>query len=165
MVSESNQITEERDKALSRLEHLSDRLRSISMQIMLMTLVNIALTLAAVSGIFRYFKSETLYVAVIAVPVVCAILAIVSALQFDFYRKEGDAYFEELSDELHGSKISNNKETYVREEFSLRARIIMRNYSNCASLPLIPGRYGPGIMAGVNLMLAFQAAIFGARFY
>ena len=46
------------------------------------------------------------------------------------------------------------------ENFSLKARIIMRNYSNCSSLPLIPGRYGPVIIVGFNLILTFIAVFF-----
>jgi hypothetical protein len=85
------------------------------------------------------------------------------ALIFDYLRKEGDAYFEELSDELHGAKISNKEEIKNSSpsdaEFSLGARIIMRNYSNCSSLPLIPGRYGPALIVGINLLLSFFAIV------
>nr|VFJ91660.1 MAG: hypothetical protein BECKLFY1418A_GA0070994_101736 [Candidatus Kentron sp. LFY] len=143
----------DRDEVISGLERISGRMRVVSMLIMTTTLSNMVLTLwtvhrISISDLSRWGASEmTVFI------LFCTIVAIMAAIGFDFLKRTGDAYFEELSDELHGSKISD-------KEYSLKGRIIMRGYSNHASLPLIPGRFGPGIIAGVNLLLPFLTLIF-----
>nr|VFK57927.1 MAG: hypothetical protein BECKUNK1418G_GA0071005_100165 [Candidatus Kentron sp. UNK]VFK69734.1 MAG: hypothetical protein BECKUNK1418H_GA0071006_101832 [Candidatus Kentron sp. UNK] len=140
-------IPEDRDQAISQLKRISRRMRAISMLMISMTMINIALTLGAIYGISisgLYTQELSLIVGAIIIFTAFAVLA---AFRFDFFKREGDAYFEELSDELHAVKISEPD-----DKSSFGARIVMRNYSNYSSLPLIPGRFGPGIIAGVNLL-------------
>ncbi|MCX7113104.1 MAG: hypothetical protein NTX45_23910 [Proteobacteria bacterium] len=159
----------ERDAALSKLESLTDRLRKSSALITLSTLVGILLTFLTISGLTFRLGHYTLFV-IIGTQILFSFSAILLALKFDYLRKEGDAYFEELSDELHGARILNqndNTDSAINSEkrFSLKARVIIRNYSNSSSLPLIPGRYGPGVMVGVNFILGFLTVFFGSWWF
>nr|VFK35206.1 MAG: hypothetical protein BECKMB1821I_GA0114274_11049 [Candidatus Kentron sp. MB]VFK77194.1 MAG: hypothetical protein BECKMB1821H_GA0114242_11089 [Candidatus Kentron sp. MB] len=142
-----------RDQAISELEHISGKMRITSMLIMLTTVVNIMLTLWITYGMSTLNLSRREIYELVHVAWFCTIFAIIVVLLFDFFKRKGDACFEELSDELHGSKVPN-------EDFSLSARIVMRSYSKYASLPLIPGQFGPGIMAGVNILLPFLILTF-----
>ena len=158
----------ERKEALSKLEVLTNKLRFTSKLIMAFTFLGTFFAFAAVS-IILYPYADFIKICLIIITIFSCITAILNTLKFDYLRKEGDAYFEELSDELHGAKILNEKDTtYLAnnsEDFSLKARIIMRNYSNSLSLPLIPGRYGPGVIAGVNLLMGFSSVIYAAQLF
>jgi hypothetical protein len=149
-------FTEERGEAITRLERLCRRLRLCSILIISITFANTTNSLAI--AFIHLFSREYNFV-LITTSIFFSFCVLMFAVTFDYLKKEGNAYFEELSDELHGAKISNKedvkKSSMSDEQFSLGARIIMRNYSNCSSLPLIPGRYGPALMVGVNLILPY----------
>lgn len=143
----------DRDEVISGLERISGRMRIVSVLIMLITLANMVLTLWTIHGISMSNLSDWSISENTAGVLFFTTAAVIAIVLFDFLKRRGDAYFEELSDELHGSKISD-------EDFSLGARIIMRSYSNHSSLPLIPGRFGAGIMAGANILLSFLTLTF-----
>nr|VFK12118.1 MAG: hypothetical protein BECKLPF1236A_GA0070988_100668 [Candidatus Kentron sp. LPFa]VFK28179.1 MAG: hypothetical protein BECKLPF1236C_GA0070990_1006014 [Candidatus Kentron sp. LPFa] len=140
-------IPEDRDQAISQLKRISRRMRAISMLMISMTMINIALTLGAIYGISISGLYKLELSLIVGAIIIFTAFAVLATFRFDFFKREGDAYFEELSDELHAVKISEPD-----DKSSFGARIVMRNYSNYSSLPLIPGRFGPGIIAGVNLL-------------
>ncbi len=167
-------VTLERDEALVKLERLTCDLRFESKNVVSFTLFNAALALLTASGfIFRVFPPDSENEWLSSMPIILSLLfsvvAITGSIRFDDIRKEGDAYFEELSDELHGARLSKLEITEgsenSTEKFSLKARIIMRNYSNNSSIPLIPGKYGPGIMTGANLLFAFLTVLFTGKLF
>nr|VFJ68049.1 MAG: hypothetical protein BECKFW1821C_GA0114237_101341 [Candidatus Kentron sp. FW] len=154
-----------RDQVISDLGRISGNMRITSMIIMLATIINVALTFVVMYGAMYRVSVLGLYggelIRMVEPVVMFTVFVVVAAFLFVFLKKRGDAYFEELSDELHASGASEPN----RDEFSLSARIVMRSYSNYASLPLIPGRFGPGIIAGLNILLSllilpFLVAIF-----
>lgn len=150
--------------ALQRLDYLSMQLRSVALLIMALSMANVAVTLLVSGGIVRSFPSHLAELFVLTLPAALAVSVLFLAFRFDYLRKEGDAYFEELSDELHGKRASMD-DSEKAERLSLRARVIIRTYTNTSSLPLVPGKYGPAIMAAVNLMLALQMAVIAPRFF
>ena len=157
MINPDQSFTQARGEAITRLDRLCKLLRFYSILIISTTFFNTFISLAILSWGVRLldaFNSTPIIISIFL-----AFCAMIFALMFDYLRKEGDAHFEELSDELHGAKILNKEEIKNSltsdEEFSLRSRIIMRNYSNSSSLPLIPGRYGPALIVGINFILSF----------
>lgn len=152
MINPDKLFTQARREAITRLDRLCKLLRFYSILIISTTFFNIA-------NSFLYVLSGRNSDFLLLSSIFFAFCVLIFALTFDYLRKEGDAHFEELSDELHGAKISNKEEiknsSTSDAEFSLSARIIMRNYSNCSSLPLIPGRYSPALMVLGNLILSF----------
>lgn len=161
MINPDTISTQARREAITRLDRLCRQLRFYSILIIATTFVNIINSFGIV--FHDYYQLKIFNLSLTLFLILFAFFVLIFALIFDYLRKEGDAYFEELSDELHGAKISNNEEVKNSStsdaEFSLGARIIMRNYSNCSSLPLIPGRYGPALTVGVNLILSFLAVL------
>lgn len=91
---------------------------------------------------------------------------------FEILRKRGDAIFEELSDELQwyirdGRKLKtqtgdyDDSESWAEERPTLNARIVLRTFSRTTDLPLVPGRFGPAIYAGINLLIfMFTISVF-----
>lgn len=155
---------DEIEYALEKLDRISNNLRSYSLMLVTVTLANLVFTMLLMSGMYRAFKSESFGLTISLFPIILAIFVVLIAFRFDVLRKDGDAYFEELSDEMHGKKISEENESY-KNSISLKARVIIRSYSNAASLPLVPGRYGPAILAATNIIFSFLAALIGTRFY
>ena len=98
---------------------------------------------------------------------------VICVLGFEILRKNGDALFQEISDELQWrigrkSKLPRSKEPsissatpqlkvdkYSKYKPDLDARIILRNFTLASDLPLIPGRFSPAIYIGLNFALVF----------
>lgn len=150
--------------ALDKLENISAMLRHYAQMLVTTTLVNLVVTMLLLSGLYRVFRSEIFALYFSIIPIMCGIFVVVLAFRFDVLKRDGDAYFEELSDELHGKKIKEQNEAY-KSDSSLKARVIIRRYSNAASLPLIPGKFGPAAIAAINIAFSFLGALISARFY
>ncbi len=150
--------------ALKTLEHISERLRHVSQVLIIITLFNLVVTMMAMSGMYRLFRAEALVLSFSMIPIIFGIFAVMFAFRFDSLRRDGDAYFEELSDELHGRKLKESNESYANDR-SLKARVIIRRYSNASSIPLVPGKYGPASIAVINIIFSFLGALMSAKFY
>lgn len=99
---------------------------------------------------------------------------LVCVVYFETLRKRGDVIFEELSDDLQwyirdGKKLQthtgdyDDSESWAEERPTLSARIVLRAFSQAADLPLIPGRFGPAIYAGINLLFFLNLAVFTSK--
>ncbi len=76
---------------------------------------------------------------------------------FENLRRGGDALFEEISDELHwhlGYRKQTASGTVTNGGQPPDARLVLRAFAQAADLPLIPGKFGPAIYAGVNVVIA-----------
>jgi len=76
-------------------------------------------------------------------------------IYFEYLRKRGEAVFEEISDDLHwyiGYKKENSKENSEKKP-GLEIRVLLRSFAKITDLPLIPGRFGPAIYIGINIVL------------
>lgn len=150
--------------ALDSLESITNRLKILSQMLIMTTLINLVLSMMLMSGMWRAFSSPVEGLTASVIPVICGIYAIMMAFKFDVLRRDGDAFFEELSDELHGKKLRSN-ENVKETDVSLKARVIIRRYSSAASLPLFPGAYGPTMVAVINIMFSFLGAFMSARYF
>jgi len=85
------------------------------------------------------------------------LMNLVVIVVFENLRKGGDALFEKISDELHwylGYRKQKDNGTAANDGQPLDARLVLRAFARAADLPLIPGKFGPAIYAGVNVVIA-----------
>ncbi len=140
---------------LDSLEYITQRLRQYAQILLMTTLINLVFTMMVMSGMLHFLIRS---VNISMLLVIFGIVAVMFAFRFDILKRDGDAYFEEISDELHGKKLREDQ--YIHEnKISLKTRVIIRRYSNASSLPLIPGKYGPAIMAAINILFSFLGVI------
>ena len=112
--------TAERGEAITRLDRLCRLLPYISMFIISITLIHVVLLLGQFvyiigfggiifHNIYGIERFEKLVPILLTSPSLTFFL-ILLAFRFEYLKREGDAYFEELSDELHGVRTNNDHE-------------------------------------------------------
>jgi len=81
-------------------------------------------------------------------------------------RRKGDVLFEEISDELHwyvGPKKQSDNGVVADQRPSWNARVVLRSFAQATDLPLIPGKFGSALYAGVNILIAFLFLYFSLK--
>jgi uncharacterized protein YacL len=146
--------------ALDSLQMITDKLKYIAQSLVVATVINLIVTLLISMRITSLFESKLMEVNITLIPLICGLMVALLAFRFDSFRRDGDIYFEELSDELHANKLKSNSD---RNELALKARIVIRRFTNAASLPLLPGKYGPALLLFINLLMSVWAAQFFQR--
>jgi hypothetical protein len=151
-------------KALTRLESLTDGLRRYGLWLAIFT----ATTIAGGSSLafFRVFPVlPSAYLVTIAAIGVSALNALFYSVTFESRRKEGDALFKEISDELQWyirferAETSKTASSAPEHRPDLGARLTLRTYAQTSDLPLIPGAYGPLLYALINIVSVAIAAL------
>lgn len=96
------------------------------------------------------------------------LLSAVLAIRFESFKKRGDVLFKELSDELQwhvrfetGSDPFGKDRPPPESRPGLNTRVVLREFAQSTDLPLIPGRYGPGLYVAINLMIMVGDFILG----
>ena len=81
------------------------------------------------------------------------------ALLWDYERRRGNILFEEISNETQWHLVqgqSDGASAYhspADERPAMETRIIMRQFVAACEWPLVPGRYGGTVYAGLCLLL------------
>jgi len=146
------------EDALVRLQRTTERLRLARIFASVLTSLNIL-------GVLFMFELVTNMFGFVADSVksfmvftgFAALMNLVVIILFENLRKEGDRLFEKISDELHwylGYRKQKDNGTATNERPPLDARVILRAFARVADLPLIPGKFGPAVYAGVNVVIA-----------
>jgi hypothetical protein len=95
-------------------------------------------------------------VALVMTGVLLAGSVFVTVVVHENLRKTGDALFEEISDELQRRfkrrTVSDKPSVSGEPSPYLAARITLRSFSSTADLPLVPGKFGPGLYAFVSVV-------------
>jgi hypothetical protein len=144
------------ERSVAELSHVARRLRLIGQLVLLATVANIGVLLWEVGRSTSHGRKESL--AILSIAMAVATLAGLGV--FEALRKRGDAIFQELSDELQWHVGRRSVTAVPWERPLLHARIALRTFSAVAELPLLPGRYGGAIYAGLNLSVALASALF-----
>jgi len=133
------------------LTTLTHRMRTVGFMIAAFTGMNV---IAFLAGSFIRSRAEAQLGLLLTCT--CGLAAIVQAFWFEVTRKRGQAYFEELSDELQWRmryEEEMDMPRIARHRPPLRDRIVLREFLHGADLPLIPGRLGPAVYVVGNLVL------------
>lgn len=137
--------------ALSRMTDINWRLRKNGLLALLCTLGNFGILVLSLS--LRTTLNEKILTTKI-VFLIPALAALLSVGLYETFRREGDALFEEISDELEWDIRSRRISAKMpQEKPELAVRTVLRKFARASDLPLIPGRFGPAIYAGLNLLL------------
>ena len=148
--------------ALERLEHVSIKLKLISIFLLTLSLFNTSVIILIFSIINRILYINV-NVNVNATSIFLFLMMLVFViifitLWFDILRKDGKSYYDEISGALHGTSVEEVHEFKID---SLMARIVIRKFINSYDIPLMPGKYGPGILVLWNIMcLIFLVLMF-----
>lgn len=136
---------DEFDWACKKLELIGQKLKLLSIVLLTATLMNWSMILSALGDAIYLGKSFTSLLSIIA-----AFMVFFLALLFDSLRKDGKAYYDEISGVLHAN--SKNSEMELNEG-SIIARVAIRKFMNSYEIPLVPGKYGPGVLVILNLAI------------
>jgi hypothetical protein len=147
------------EHVLVRLQHTTNWLRLSRIFATVFTAVNIFVVLF-IFGLGENLLADNLkfgnsFVVFVGLSVFVNLAVIVL---FENLRRGGDALFEQISDELHwhvGYRKQKENGAVADDDGQLSdARLVLRAFAGAADLPLIPGKFGPAIYAGVNVVFA-----------
>jgi hypothetical protein len=135
---------------LKRLHLLTNRLRILGITVSVLTAITFILSMPIFQDKHSYRDMESM---IRFFFIVCFSVNFLLLLLYDRFRKRGDAYFEEISDELQWDlKLSKKSDSNLeRKRPDIEARVILREYINVTDLPLVRGRNGITIYALVNI--------------
>jgi hypothetical protein len=157
-IREANRLPKQISDILLRLERLTLRLRLFGLFGFLCTGTNLLLLFVTLLGP-RFYGSSTKLITTVMLEVTVVALLIVTS--HEYLRKSGDSLFEEISDDLQKNvrskdlRLQKTKARASKNKVPNSARYTLRAFAKGADLPLIPGRFGPAIYAGINLVLLF----------
>ena len=141
--------------ALKHLERVSRRLKAVALMLLTLTLVNTAI-IFSVSGGFIYINLSSVFGLSSAVTFMVFFLS----LCFDSMKKDGRAYYDEITCALHQvSKIDN---VGAFRQDSIVVKVAIRQFINSVDIPLIPGNLGPGLLVLLNIMVTISLILFKA---
>lgn len=148
----------EKPYSIRYLSKITRYLRLSGYLIFLITSFNLILVLSSLSpGIFP-FREASMFSLLFTF--VCLTLTI----YYETLRKRGEAIFEETSDELqwhigYRNSLFNKEASSKRPD--LEIRIILRSFARTTDLPLIPGKFGPVLYIGINILISFFTGYWG----
>ena len=138
---------------LEVIHETTEKLKIVGIILLAITLCNIGILLAIGAQILIVRSYDHQFFSFILL--IFCLTSIALALFYDLMRREGNILYEEISNELHGKDDdeSHSKHEYEKYKKSrLQAKVMLRRFTHNSELPLIPGRYGPAILAAVNLL-------------
>lgn len=148
------------EEALDRLEFLTGVVRRFGLFAFVSMITCVALCLLVIlrMGLYQMALQVTFYLAI-----GLWIATIVSVTLHETNRKQGEAIFEEVSDELqwHVRYLGEyDKAPSSNSRPELRARVTLRSFTRTTDLPLIPGSFGPALYVAVSTLSLFAATWF-----
>ncbi len=153
------------DDVLDSLELQTSRLRRLVPRVLTLTVANILASFVIVLLIaFQIFDvSSSLVLLFFWLLLGVLSTALIELFRYDQIRREGDAIFEEISDELEWHmKSKNNVESPPSSSDSpnLRTRTILRKYVYTVDLPLAQGNPRISVIyAFTNLIISLMSII------
>jgi hypothetical protein len=141
---------------VDELRFLNARLRRYSLIILLGVLFNI-LTNVVVATIVSVNRGYIDLRALVVVPTLTTIVALLCIAMYDSMRRRAAALFEELSDEyqwwVRGSASRLSESGLRSSRPPIVIRVALRESAQAQNVPFFPGNFGPGIYAIVNICL------------
>lgn len=143
------------EQSLAYLEKISNRLRFYGSLTLIFTILNFASQIFSFYVRYTYIPGYLVIFFIIYLPIILSLIAVIVIVRYESLRKRGDALFEEISDELQWNvrQKESGKMPLAPERPMLKARITLRSFARATDIPLVPGKYGPGIYTTINLFL------------
>ncbi len=153
------------EESLRRLERLTRSLRVLGLLAFLSTVGCIGLSFFAALNsshsinflgiLVGTLQDKKNYGVAFVVSLFLGGLAFAIVVFHESLRRQGETLFEEISDELEWRVQETDhlgNQAIAEERPDLRARIALRSFTRTTDLPLVPGRFGPAIYAGLNIL-------------
>jgi hypothetical protein len=141
--------------SLSDLRYITRQLQRFGLVALTFTVLNFASLILCLSLRFLPIRGFTYIVLAFYLPILTTVIAIFGIVRYDLLRKRGDALFEEISDELQWNIRKNLAAPTTTDRPELNARVALRSFARATDLPLVPGKYGPGIYGTINFVILF----------
>ena len=142
-----NEIDDDVEWALAGMRRAGKRLTFVSVLLLSVTCFHTLILAMLSSGLG--FLARDGYMLLSAILTMAVFFG---AIFFDSTRKHGKSYFDEMSGALHGH-TSRFIEGGKKNHELLRVRVQVSQYFNTTDIPLVPGKFGPGIVLIFNLIL------------
>lgn len=167
---------DERDELgafIAQMQRISQILRSLGLGMLLLTMINLGAAAAIGVGLIATFEALLFSTGIF-------ITVVMLGMVFERYRRDGEAIYGEVTDELHRARSDESSElsrSYPSAEESserprmysprvesserprMSFRIALKNFASSMELPLIPGRYGVSIYLSLNLAVTAFALL------
>ena len=147
--------------AIEKLEDIAEGLRLSGLCVAWSTTVNLFLLFT------RAFATKERLVWIGGLETVSALLVgstVCIAIWHDIRIRKGWALFEEISNEFEKLSIRNGGLADGLDADPAReARIVLRRFASNSDIPLVPGKFGPGVYALANFLILAALAWSGAR--
>lgn len=148
------------ETALLDLQVLTRRLRFIAALVPLSSAIALAFWITTIALVAL---NPNFYAWVVAAWVsgsgLTSLVPIALSVIFDNLRRRGDIAFSEISDGLEWeARLAGTTHSYrVSQPGTVRAalrpeRLALREFARASELPLAPGRYGPALYVGLNVL-------------
>ncbi len=137
--------TDELEWAYKRLELIGNRLKLVSLYLLTATVLNLSIIFCALGKVIYIYNPFVTVLTLIA-----TFNVFFMALWFDTLRKDGKSYYDEISGVLHATSKNENNEFH---DSSIMARVAVRKFMNSYEIPLIPGKFGPGLIVVINVLI------------
>lgn len=132
------------------------QLRLIASYLNMFGVVLLAFTVAHIAVVALSLRRTSAIIYFFDLPIFSAAMFIIVttlALVFDVCRRRGDTLYEAVSDGFKSSSSSSGPDINFDDELMHEARYSLRNFDKASDLPLLPGKFGPAILVGTNLIL------------
>ncbi|MCF8070682.1 MAG: hypothetical protein K9M96_09380 [Deltaproteobacteria bacterium] len=144
--------------SLKYLHKITKYLRFVGYLIFLITSINLILFLSSLSPRIFPFKEASLF------SIFFTFFCFGVTIYYENLRKRGEAIFEEISDELqwhigYRDSLSNKEPSTKKPEFEIR--VALRSFARTTDIPLIPGKFGPALYIGINIVISFFTGYLG----
>ncbi len=136
--------------SVNYLHRITKYLRLSGYLVIFSTVINLVLLLSSsFPGIFPLREASFF-------SVLFTIIIFGLAIFYENQRKSGEAIFEEVSDELqwHIGYRSSIPNKVSEKKPELEIRIALRTFARTTDLPLIPGKFGPVLYIGINILIS-----------
>jgi hypothetical protein len=144
-------------EGVDALKSICGYLERLGSRILVATLANFVL--AVLFGVLLFSTPATnMRALAVGVSLVLTSGCIVLLTMFDRARRRGDAFFEDISEELQWrarQEVSAGRETRT----PMPIRLALRRFNSASMLPLTPGQAGVGIYASGNVLITVTVII------
>lgn len=152
---QSSEFYDSNLKERENVEFFIDRLRYVTASLRMLGLLALLMTIVNVTTVALYTE---LYWRNVALMQLSVTLTVILVLIFhEFKKKLGDTLFEEISDEMQWYLVKDRKEMLKKSDKEetppISARIQLREYVKTSDLPIIPGKFGPGVYVLINFII------------
>jgi hypothetical protein len=144
--------------AVAFLASLNEKLFTCAMAVVGITVTNALVVLLGLL-LKRSGNGLLAYTIVPVLSVLCACMAITGGIAFELLRRRGHSYYEAIGDEIQTllrqgiEREDEGASESKKYRPAVETQLVLRQYVDLSSLPLVPGLYGPLIYLTLNLLL------------